>query len=97
MEDRNPLGNFSIPVRLLIILCLVVAGGGTVAYTLWVHDSLPAGSYPCFFFVIPGLLGAGLVFAVGLGIFRMCGVPIRRNPPEPTEDDADESEGPFGS
>jgi hypothetical protein len=96
MEDGNPLGNFAIPVRLPIILSLVVAGGGTVAYTLWIHELLPAGSYPCFIFVVPGLMGAGLVFGVDLGIFRVCGVPIWRNPPEPTEEDAGESEGPLG-
>jgi hypothetical protein len=93
--DRSPLESLSIPVRLLIIFCLLGVGGATVAYTVWVSDQLPPGSYPVFFFVMPGLVAAALVFAAGLAVFRFFGIPFW-NPSTLPPEEADSPDGPLG-
>jgi hypothetical protein len=72
------LASFTIPARLVIVLSLIVALGGTAAYIGWVYDGLPAGSYPLWFFALPAMVAAGFLCAGGLGLLRLCGVSVFR-------------------
>jgi hypothetical protein len=68
----------SLPARIVIVLSVLLAAGGTVAYVFWAIDSLPAGRYPLWFFALPVVAAVGVLCAVGLGVMRVCGVPISR-------------------
>jgi hypothetical protein len=74
----NPLARFTIPARLVIVLSLFAALGGTVAYIGWVFDGPAPGSYPLWFFILPAMVAAGALCAGGLGLLRVCGVSVFR-------------------
>jgi len=62
---RPLLEGLSVPARIVIVLSVLLAAGGTVAYVFWAIDSLPAGRYPLWFFALPVVAAVGVLCAVG--------------------------------
>jgi hypothetical protein len=77
-SSGNPLEQFSLPARIVIVLSLVTAVGGTAAYISWIYDDLSPGSYPLWLFAMPVLVVVGLLCLAGLGLLRAIGIPIYR-------------------
>jgi hypothetical protein len=77
-RGRNPLGNFTLPARIVVVLSIVAAASGTAAYIDWAYDDLPPGSYPLWFFAMPVAVAVGLLCAACLALLRACGVPVYR-------------------
>jgi hypothetical protein len=90
---ENPLGNLSLPARVVIVLCIIGAVGATAGYISWAHDSLPSGSYPLWFFALPIVVVAGLVCGAGLAVLWAGGVPIYRNDDRPSPQEGAERQG----
>jgi hypothetical protein len=67
----------------LVLLSILLAAGGTYGYIAWAWEGLPPGSYPLWFFALPGLLAAGLLFALGTGILRCFGVGVFKDSEKP--------------
>jgi hypothetical protein len=64
-----------------------------MAYFAWLSDGLPAGSYPLWVFVMPVAVVVGLLTAAGLGLLRMCGVPLfRQDNLDPSSEDIKNSQ-----
>jgi hypothetical protein len=82
------LEHFSLPARVVIVLSVLAAVGGTAGYIVWVAEDLPPGSYPVWLFAIPVVVGAGVRCAAALAFLRLCGIPIYRqdNPVRLKED-----------
>jgi hypothetical protein len=85
-KGGNPLGMFSVPARVVIVLSILGAAGGTLAYLTWASDTLPPGRYPFWFFALPVLVAAGLLCGIGLAVLRACGVSIYRQEKTPPTD-----------
>jgi hypothetical protein len=77
-RGSNPLEHFSLPARIVIVMSVIAAGAGTMAYISWVHNDLPPGRYPLWFFALPVGIAAVLLCAAGLALLRVCGVPVHR-------------------
>src|SRR5262249_16275525 len=65
---------FTVPGRVLVLLTLLLAVGGTWGYVAWAWDDLPTGGYPLWLFALPVLVGSGLLFALGAAALRWFGV-----------------------
>lgn len=78
VRPRHPLESFSLPARLVIVLSVIGAFGGTAAYLYAVYDGLPPGSYPLWLFALPVIVVAGFACAAGLALLRAGGVAIFR-------------------
>src|SRR5579871_2050475 len=52
-RPRHPLESFTLPARLVIVLSIIGAFGGTAAYLYAVSDGLAPGRYPLWFFALP--------------------------------------------
>lgn len=76
--SSEPLG-FLTPVgRLLLVATMLIAAGGFYFFVVFVNDSLPSGSYPVAFLVIPGLLGAVAFFVIATFVLRLFGIRVWR-------------------
>lgn len=73
MERPSP---FTFAGRLLILLTIVLAIGGTAAFFWWIKDLLPPRRYPLFFFAMPVGLGAALFFCLGRAVMRWLQIPF---------------------
>ncbi len=71
---------FTLPGRILVLLTIFLAIGGTIGYITLVWDGLPPGNYPIILFALPVLFVAGLFFALGVGVLRYFGVAVFKDP-----------------
>jgi hypothetical protein len=74
---------FTLPGRVLVLLTMILAAGGMVAYIVWMWDGLPQGNYPVSFFALPVFLAATLFFALGGAVLKCFGVAVFKNPDAP--------------
>jgi hypothetical protein len=77
---------FTMPGRILVLLTIVLAIGGTWVYLI--VDLLPAGRYPIFMFSVPIYLGAGLFFLIGRFVLKCFGYSVLIKEEETIEDDS---------
>ena len=80
---------FTLPGRILVLVTLVLAVGGTCLVIVWLADSLSPGRYPIWFFAMPVLLGAGIFFALCVAILKLLGIAVFKD----TDQQEDSSDG----
>lgn len=74
-EDR--IRQYTIPARLLFVGMLVLPILGAWGTILGFHESLPAGRYPFYLFILPFVIPAFLGFQVGVAVMRRFGIRVR--------------------
>jgi hypothetical protein len=73
--NEHPSG-LTFASRLLVLLTLMIAIGGSAAYIWWIHDGLEPGSYPLMLFAVPAVVLAAVILAAGAGIMKLLGIPF---------------------
>ncbi len=80
-SPKHPLSMFTLAGRLLVLATLLILGGIFFWFVMFVKDevergTMPSGSYPIAFLLIPGVTFAGLFFGVLSLILEKLGVQI---------------------
>ena len=76
---------FTFAGRLILLIALIIAIGGTAALVYWGNEILPAGRYPIVLFAIPPLCVAGIFIALGMLILKLAGLEFYQTAGEETE------------
>jgi hypothetical protein len=76
---------FTFAGRLILLIALMIAIGGTAALVYWGNEILPAGRYPIVLFAIPPLCVAGIFIALGMLILKLAGLEFYQTGGEETE------------
>ena len=76
---------FTFAGRLILLIALIIAIGGTAALVYWGNEILPAGRYPIVLFSIPPLCVAGIFIALGMLILKLAGLEFYQTAGEETE------------
>jgi hypothetical protein len=79
-QRRHLSEYFTMPGRILVLSTIVLAAGGPGLVIVFLHDSLPAGSYPLWFFYLPVWIMLAIVFCLATVILRQMGIQVIRTP-----------------
>jgi hypothetical protein len=77
--------NFTFAGRLILLIAVLIAVGGTVGLIAWANEFLPAGRFPIFLFAIPSLCAAGVFVALSMLLLKLCGLEFFQRSPEEVE------------
>jgi hypothetical protein len=72
-DQSNPLLNYTIPARLIIIAALLGSPIGVAIAGRCIYDELPSGSYPILFSAFPVMF---FFVLIGFRLLRYFGVPV---------------------
>lgn len=76
---------FTFAGRLILLIALMIAIGGTAALAYWGNEILPAGRYPIVLFAIPPLCIAGIFIALGMLVLKLAGLEFYQTGVEETK------------
>jgi hypothetical protein len=82
VRGRHVSEYFTIPGRMLVLSTLVLAFGGPWLVVHCLHDVLPSGSYPLWFFFLPIWIVLAILFFFATVILRHMRIQVFRDPNE---------------
>ena len=77
--------NFTFAGRLIVLIAVLIAVGGTVGLITWPNGIFPAVRLPLFLVAIPPLCVAGVFVALGMLVLKLCGLEFYQRSPEEVE------------
>ncbi|MDR3457735.1 MAG: hypothetical protein P4N60_09840 [Verrucomicrobiae bacterium] len=76
---KNPLENFTLAGRVLVVATIVFAGGFFYWNVIFINDNFPAGHYPLAFMAIPVLVGSAIFYGAGCLLCKLFGIRVRKD------------------
>jgi hypothetical protein len=77
--------NFTFAGRLILLIAVVIAVGGTVSLITWPNEFLPVARLPVFLVAIPPLCVAGVFVAISMLLLKLLGLEFYCRSPEEME------------
>jgi hypothetical protein len=77
--------NFTFAGRLILLIAVCIAVGGTVSLIAWPNEFFPVARLPVFLVAIPPLCVAGVFVAVSMLLLKVLGLEFFCRSPEEVE------------